>query len=251
MSNVALRSLVIDARNLDRLGLDGPALKVVMRGKSPILFPLRRLCRVHLIGMPNQGMEALMHCAEQNIPVAFFRLNGQIRCTLQKPQLERAQLDHWFEHVEFDPEVQQLYNDWRQHQALHALAQLGFNRGDGAVRQQLVYEALRGVCRSRLGKDMFGTALEWLDGLMTFHLLQVVEQFGFTHPRAKQLLLQDIKPIADLGLLYAFTRHVQASATFRVTPRSMTVFYQDNAQVLEYGFRRMLSQLTMRLEAVI
>lgn len=82
MSDVALTSLVIDSRKLARMGMDGPALKVTMRGRSAILFPLRRLCRIHILGTPESGMDALLFCAEQRVPVAFFHFNGRLRCRL-------------------------------------------------------------------------------------------------------------------------------------------------------------------------
>src|SRR5690606_9576493 len=146
MSAVAPTSLVIDARKVDKICLDGPALKVVMISRSPVLFPLRRLLRIHVIGTLGTGVDALLHCAERQIPVAFFHPNGRLRCRLLSPAQDCGLVEHWFEHVEFDSAIRQVYEEWLLHQELHLLSKLGFNAGACERRGQLVYEALRGAC---------------------------------------------------------------------------------------------------------
>lgn len=251
MSNVALTSLVVDSRKLLRMGMDGPALRVTMRGSSPVLFPLRRLRRIHMLGTPDNGMEALLFCAEQQIPVAFFHHNGRLRCRLNPAAGTSGLIDHWFEHVEFDPELSQLYDDWILHQELNAISQLGVNIGACKSRKNLVYEALRGLCRQKLGRENLKAALEWLEGLLYFHLEQVIEEFGFVQPRGRKKLLADIKPICDLWLLHTLAEGLQRCARFSVTAQSMTALYQKRAPQLEFASRRMLTQLVNRLESVV
>lgn len=251
MIDVALTSLVIDSRKLSRMGMDGPALKVVMRGRSSVLFPLRRLCRIHILGTPASGMEALLYCAEQQIPVAFFQFNGRLRCRLLPAGGTPALTDHWFEHVEFDPQVRQLYDDWVLHQGLYTMSRLGISGGLCDARKQLVYETLRGYCRQQLGKKNLKTALEWLDGLLRFHLDQVIKELGFVQERGRLKLLEDIRPICDLWLLHALAERLQQPAGFCVTAQNMNAFYQRQAIELELSLRRMLIQLVNILEAVV
>lgn len=251
MTDVELTSLVIDSRKLLRMGMDGPALKIVMRGRSSVLFPLRRLCRIHILGMPDSGMAALLFCAEQQIPVAFFHFNGRLRCRLLPAGGKPALTDHWLEHVEFDPQIRQIYDDWVQYQGLHSLSLLGIRGGGCESRKKLLYEALRGYCRQQLGRKNLKTALEWLDGLLRFHLEQVIEAFGFVQERGRLKLLADIKPICDLWLLHALAVRLQQRASFRVTAQHMTTFYQQQAVQVELSSRRMLIQLVNTLEAVV
>ncbi len=251
MSDVALTSLVIDSRKLHYMGMDGPALKIVMRGRSSVLFPLRRLCRIHILGIPGCGIEALLFCAERQVPVAFFDFNGRLRCRLNPPGGTPSLIDHWFEHVEFDPQISQLYDDWVLHQKLHAISRLGVVGGACEARRKLLYEALRGFCRKQLGKDQFKLALEWLEGLLNFHLEQLIEEYGFIQQRGRLKLLSDIKPICYMQLLYAFAGRLQQCASFSVNARNMASFYEQHSAELEFSSRRMLTQLVSRLEMVV
>ncbi len=251
MSEVPLSSLVIDSRKLIRMAMDGPALKVVMNHRSPILFPLRRLSRIHIFGTPNSGMEALMICAERQIPVAFFNIHGKLKCRLIPAPGITSQIDHWFEHVDFDDQIRQLYSDWLLHQELHTLSKFGANTGAREYRRNIAYEALRGFCRQKLGRDSLKSALEWLDGFLHFHLEQVIESFGFVQQRGRSKLLKDLKPVFDLWLLYALANRLQKSKNIEITARSMTEFYQQQADGFELASRRMLIQLVNKLEAVI
>lgn len=252
MSSIAPTSLVIDTQQLEKLGIDGPALKVTMRGKSAILFPLRRLCRIHLLGTRVSGLDALMQCAEHNIPIAFFKRTGQLRCRLLPPNGERAVVDHWFEHIEFDQEINQIYDNWRTGQTLYTLSQLGFNQGGKSkVQHKLAFEALRKFGRKILGKNSFETAMEWLNGLLSFQIMQIIESFGFIQPSARERILKDILPLCLLGLLYGFVHHLHQNREFTVTPMHMTKFYQLQSNEIEFSTRRMLIQLVNQLEAVV
>ena len=251
MNDIALTSLVIDSRKLLRMSMDGPALKVVMDRRSPVLFPLRRLRRIHILGTPGCGMDAMLFCAEQQVPVAFFHYNGRLRCRLHPAAGAPGLVDHWFEHVEFDPQVRQLYGDWVLHQELHAMSCLGVKTGARESRKQLLYETLRGFCHRQLGQENLKAALEWLDGLLLFHLEQVVEEFGFVQQRGRQKLLADMKPICDLWLLYALAARLEQRGRFNITAQNMTAFYQQQANELEFSARRMLTQLVNKLEAVV
>lgn len=251
MSEVAPTSLVIDSRKLLRMGIDGPALKVTMLNKSPVLFPLRRLCRIHIMGTPSSGMDALLYCAEQQIPVAFFQINGRLRCTLQSAEKSSGLVDHWFEHVDFDPQIAQLYDEWVLHQGLHAMSQLGVNAGACESRRQLLYETLRGFCKQGLGKDNFKVALEWLDGLLHFHLNHVIEEFGFSQQRGRNKLLNDMKPICELWLLYELAKQLSKNKKYVVNGQSMTCFYQQQSIQIEFSARSMLTQLANKLESII
>ncbi|MGD8175642.1 hypothetical protein [Marinimicrobium sp. ARAG 43.8] len=251
MNDVALTSLVIDSRKLCLIAMDGPALKVIMQRHSPVLFPLRRLLRIHILGTPGKGMDALLFCAEQQVPVAFFHFNGRLRCRLHPASGAPSLMDHWFEHVEFDPQMSQLYDEWALNQRLYVMSQLGVNAGNCPSRKKLLEETLRGYCRQQLGRERLKDALEWLNGLLCFHLEHTIDEFGFSQQRGRQKLLADIKPICDLWLLHALAGRLQQKRKLRVSAQSMMEFYQQQARSLEFSIRRMLVQLTNILESLV
>jgi len=251
MSDIAPTSLVIDARKLDQLTLDGPALRVRMRLKSAMLFPLRRLSRIHVIGAISEGLDALLHCAEQQIPVAFFTVNGRLRCQLYYPMYENSLLSHWIEHVDFDIQAREVYDDWLQHQMLHELARIGANQGAREQRHQLVKETLRHLCKEKLGSHEFQSAQAWLEGMMIVQLSQLIVDFGLANQsRGKRRLLADISPVGELWLLYFLALAVQRSKV-TVNSKTMTELYHQNSSQIDYTVRKMLTQLASRLESII
>ncbi len=251
MSDIAPMSLVIDARKLDQLTLDGPSLRVRMRLKSAMLFPLRRLSRIHVIGAISNGLDALLHCAEQQIPVAFFTVTGRLRCQLYYPVYDNSLLSHWIEHVDFDVQARQVYDDWLQHQMLHELSRIGANQGAREQRYQLVNETLRHLCKQKLGGREFHAAEAWLEGMMNVHLSQLVVDFGLANQsRGKRRLLADISPVGQLWWLYFLALAVQRSKV-RVTPQTMTELYQQHSAHIDYTVRKMLTHLASRLESIV
>lgn len=243
--------LVIDCRKLVRMGMDGPALKVVMRGRSPVLFPLRRLRRIHILGTPSNGMEALLYCAEQQIPVAFFSSTGHLRCRLSPAAELPALVDHWFECVEFDVEVGQLYRDWAENQERFAWSRLGVSSGTNISRRKLAVEALQGYCRARLGRIKFQEFMQWMDGLLGFHVGQIIESCGFKQERNRARLREDMKRILEPCLLHALAKRLQHKSVLNVSAQSVTAFYQLCSEDIEYAGRRMLTQLVTSIEAMV
>jgi hypothetical protein len=241
MMEMAATCLVIDARRLDSLSVDGPALKVRMRSQSSRMFPLRRLSRVHVVGAIKDGLEPLLHCAENQIPVAFFTVSGRLRCQLYFPVFENSIISHWLEHVDFDVEAKQLYDDWLFHQTLHVISMMGYTEGARESRYQLIEEKLRG----------FHTAMDWLSGMLAVHISQLIVDYGLSNQsRGKRRLMDDISPICELWLIYFLAAHA-SKRRVRVAAQSMSDLYQKHSAEIEYTVRRMLTQLATRLESIV
>jgi hypothetical protein len=243
--------LVIDARKLESLSVDGPALKVTMRSQSARLFPFRRLSRVHVVGAIKEGIDTLLQCAERQIPVAFFTVAGKLRCQLYFPVYESSIISHWLEHVDFDVEAKQVYEDWLCHQTLNVISMTGFNEGARESRLQLLNEKLRRICKQRLGKDDFEAAMDWLSGILSAHLSQLIVEYGLANQsRGKRRLMEDLSPICETWLMFSLGSQV-CKRRMRISAQSMSDLYQAQSEDIEFIIRRMLTQLATRLESII
>lgn len=248
---MAATCLVIDSRRLENLSIDGPALKVRMRTQSPRLFPLRRLSRIHVVGAIKDGLESLLHCAENQIPVAFFTVAGRLRCQLYFPVFENSIISHWLEHVDFDVEARQIYDDWLFHQTLHVISTMGYTQGARESRFQLLDEKLRSICVRHLGKKEFHLAMDWLNGMLAVHISQLIVHYGLSNQsRGKRRLMEDISPICELWLIYFLATHV-SKRRVRIAAQSMSDLYQKHSEEVDYTVRRMLTQLATRLESIV
>lgn len=244
--------LVIDARKLAGLSLDGPALKIRMSLQSSRLFPLCRLARIHVLGSLQAGFDALLHCAEQQIPVAFYTLKGKLRCQLYYPVFEQRFLSHWLDHMDFDSQVKQQYQDWLANQTLFLLASIEERDGIHQSRADLCREKIHHQCKQSLGEQRFHEAGDWLQGFMLAQLSQILVSLGLPNQsRNKRLLQEDLEPLCLLWLLHQLARHCQKRPLHKIDAYSMSTFYEQHADSLDYIIRRMLVQLSSALEAII
>lgn len=249
--DIAKSCLVVDARKVERLSLDGPALKVRIKTQSARLFPLRRLSRIHVLGELEAGLDALIHCAEHQIPVAFFTVRGKLRCQMYFPVLENTIIAHWLEHVEFDQAARDEYCEWRSHQCLNLLAQIGWRNNPREDRLKLAEESLNHVCKKAMGEKDFRLACEWLNGMLAVHMSQIIVNHGMANQsRGKRWLMDDLQPLFAIWLKYRMAEHLKRRK-LQVTANGMSNFYQDQSAWVDYTLRRMLTQLATRLEAII
>jgi hypothetical protein len=65
-----------------RVALDGPALRVSSEASADRLFPLQRLSRVVVSGDVAWSTEALLACADQDVPITFLHRTGGLRARL-------------------------------------------------------------------------------------------------------------------------------------------------------------------------
>jgi hypothetical protein len=240
----------IDAQRVDFLGIDGPALRVCMVEQSVRLFPLRRILRIHVLGTLSKGFETLITCAERKIFVAFFTRTGRLRGQLYYPALEQTPLSHWLEHIEFDSDIHQNYQDWLLHQSLFLLSQTGFRRGCSLQGLQQASKKQEGLATEMLGVEC-PQAWHWLEGYLHIQVAQLLLDFGLAHPsRAKRLLQADLMPLFTLWMRNAFLIWQQRKR-LPINGRTMTYFFQQHHNDLDTIGRRMLTQLASRFEAIL
>jgi hypothetical protein len=252
MVNNPVTCLVVDARRLDTITVDGPAVKIRMKQQASQNFPLRRLGRIHVIGTANIDLEVFLHCAEHQVPVAFFTARGKLRCQLYFPVFINTLLSHWFEHVEFDIEIKQLYQNWLEYQTRHNLARLSAGQGCQPHEQKKLELLIQQYGRKAYGRERWDAAMEWLSGMLVAHISQIIVEYGLSNQsRGKRKLLEDISPLL---MLWLGGQLLMASANQRQRPVNgitMSAFYQQQSASIDTITRQMLIQLITRLESIV
>jgi hypothetical protein len=244
--------LIIDAQNLEELVIDGPAIRIRLIKKSSRLFPLRRLSRIHISGNLSVGFNALIACAECQIPVTFFTIRGKFRCQLYYPMIEKTWLAHWIDIIEYDIDAKTQYEEWLAHQTLHLLAGIGEKNGAHNIRLELVREKINFRCMSILGEIAYRETTEWINGLLLAHLAHVMVVFGLSNKsRGYQCLQGDILPLCQIWLYHYLILEVETNLAWESKLEGISKFYQRYAESIEYLVRRMLIQLSSRLESIV
>lgn len=79
------RALYIDGHSATRVLRDGPALRIRMPQRADFLIPLRRVCRVVVMGVVPWSSQALCGCIDALIPVSFLTRDGRWQGSLLAP----------------------------------------------------------------------------------------------------------------------------------------------------------------------
>lgn len=114
-----------------------------------------------------------------------------------------------------------------------------------------VEEKVHHASKKVLGERQFNLAQDWLEGIAITQLSQLIVNHGFANnSRGKQKLMDDLLPLFRLWLGYQLALQLERGA-MAINGKTMSGFYQAQAETLAYMGRRMLAQLASRLEAII
>ncbi len=73
-----MQPLYLNASEVRRVSLEGPALKVVCRHQADQYFPLARLSRVISLGPVSWSSAALLECLRRRVPITLLDREGQL-----------------------------------------------------------------------------------------------------------------------------------------------------------------------------
>jgi len=93
MTQPATQILYLKGENATRILRDGPALRIQSRHQSDRIVAYRRLLRIPCFGQVQWHSDALLGCANYQVPVLFCRQNGQLRAALHGVQANQNHLD--------------------------------------------------------------------------------------------------------------------------------------------------------------
>lgn len=89
--NETKKPLYLSPASTTRVLLDGPALRIRQANRADQLCPINQISRIIVSGTIHWDTEALLKCAEQNIPIHFMKKKGQARAHLV-PALDKPDI---------------------------------------------------------------------------------------------------------------------------------------------------------------
>jgi hypothetical protein len=94
--------------------------------------------------------------------------------------------------------------------------------------------------------------MAWLQGMLSAHVSQLIVEYGLSNQsRGKRRLMEDISPLCELWLNGALVEKLAERKKLRIDGIGMSALYQSQTEQIDYMVRRMLIQLSTRLEAII
>ena len=265
----AAKTLYLDGRQPLRVSRDGPALRVRAQASADRLFPLHRLRRIVVSGRVEWCTDALLVCADANIPISFLASEGRLRARLLAPGAGSSviALGDALEMMLGAPDGRQGYLDWVSGCAHQARLQLVHSADRGAwptqpaVIRRMLFERARFYVRA---PDLRRFDRR-LNALLNAHLSQLLVSAGVVCDSAV-LALQDIDLVRDFGniliwrlqnaklrfLKRQYHRARRNGQAFPKLPLASTAgFYESRASLIEDEFSRLLQRFHLHLIEVI
>lgn len=242
------RCLLIESHKLALLKRDGPALRLRAHGSSLQWFPLRRLDRVLMIGLPDIGFDALVHTAKEGVPVTFLSAQGSVLAQLSHPAALPNPLRHWLEALQNEPALAQSYQHWLDNQLRIAYGMLGFFGSCLKDARQEVEKALAKLARKQKRGRMPGEARVWFATLLTTQIQSRARRLGMSSTSLQlQRLVDDLLPagvaLAMSGLLQTLPLNLTLSGA------ALARFYERHlADDLDDWINRAIYTLASQLE---
>lgn len=242
------RCLMIEARTLQELDRDGPALRVKAQGRSRQWFPLRRLSRVLCVELPGMGLDALAQTARDGIPVTFFAPGGSVIAQLTHPGALPAPLTHWLEASVCEPELKAAYQDWLDNQRRHAYGLLGCMGCDAEHAADKAEAQLARLARQQRRGRMPAEARQWLEQLLMTQIQAQGMRLGLSPSSTR--LMQLCQDLLHPGLMMALTAFLLRLPIERVLKGQEIARYYERAlaEELEVWIERALYVLSTQLE---
>jgi CRISPR associated protein Cas1 len=203
-----MKPLYLDGTTPLRVLLDGPGLRVRAAGTADRLFPLRRLSRVVVCGRVDWTTEALLACAQADVPVRFLRRDGDLLARVQgeAPRKDWLRLEPLLAAFLDSPGGVVRYRGWVEVRAEEARRELVYEAQRGPwptapeLLAQLLHERARRYARSAELKRFDGQ----VRALAKIHVETQLHELGLD-PDAAGLLVHDVRVVDDLAGILLWT----------------------------------------------
>jgi hypothetical protein len=253
------RPLYLDARDNTVVSLDGPALRILVRGQAERSVPLRRLSRIVTNARVEFTTDALLACADRGISLVFLAEDGEVRARVLGTPGERQELRQRLLDLMARPDWRGLYGDWlyavERQTVISVRRKVRAPEPIGTPKQMRAWTETQALRLS--DDDTAAGTRRWLGDLGFAWMLNHGQQLGLG---AQSELLQDGWPdlIGDLAGIYQWElepvrlgwlwrrHHWQARTGGRlreVTRRDMVRLFERNAARLGKAGRTLTNRL--------
>ncbi len=249
-----MKPLYLLGREQTDVVLDGPALRVSRNGHADARVPLRRLARVIVSGRVNWATNALLACADHDVPVVFLRRSGTVRARWLGICSRR---DGWFyrnwSYLIDRPDWRQQYGQWRR-SALQRATALSVRRMGLTIRrepEELEHD-FNEFARFSVGDDRWAAISKRLDGLAEAHAVAGLASYGLQWKTAEmQKLAGDLRRMIVCGLfpeLHNSLRSRNGLFSGDDCVANSVKFFERNRSVADFSLRLGIESLCRFLE---
>ena len=216
----------IEAGRLKFCKVDSVSLSISGENEAVRSFPLRAIRLLVVIGQAREGLDFLLNCVEQGIPVQFVHENGRLSCRLQMLDDRRSLLADWLPHIDANPCWLKAYKTWHYEVStrviLRSWGRLETWQDLDKVRDQIGREILKS---KHLDITQFKALLVWFDSWLQLDLLGVLEVRGVqAGSEASQKLLQDLLPLYSIWLACTWLKDTKQLSGHNTTEQALSLY---------------------------
>ena len=246
-----MRPCYIHVRKGMKIKHDGPALSIVVPGKSAVLIPLHRISRMVISGSPEFPVSTLLVCAESGITVTFLHHDGTIKAHLFGRCTTKTDLFTCLRDLLDRPDWAKLYDTWLDSATSHARRSLC--RKLELQPDRLPLERICTVLDSHMecfvSASQRGYLQRRLRGLCSNLINAILQQAGMTPTHSRYInqyldISGDFSDLLVLSLQLPLIEWLsQRPVQEHIDDRDVVAMFEQHSYRLERVVRRMVGRL--------
>ncbi len=230
---------------------DGPALSIVVPGKSAVLIPLHRISRMVISGSPEFSVSTLLVCAENGITVTFLHHDGTIKAHLFGRSMTKIDLFTCLRDLLDRPDWPKLYGTWLDAATSHARRSLcrKLELQPDRLSLEQICTVLDGHMECFVSASQRGYLHRRLRGLCSNLINAVLQQAGM-NPAYSRYINQYLDISGDFSDLLVLSLQLpliewlsRRPAQERIDDRDVVAMFERHSYRLERIARRLVGRL--------
>jgi len=245
-------NLNIMGNEIEQMTIDGPSLRIQLKGQAVRRFPLRTLGHICITGDPANGADTLLALMGKRKLITLFSANGVLKGQLYNPKKRESLLLNLLEESAHDPALAQARAEWFENSRLQAFAMVGITKGCDIMAIRSLRKQLGRTLSELDLKREHKTVTKWLRGITEICITKILAKRGIPlHGHQCNRIRRQLGRIAEPVYLHAALHWLVANPAVETTPKNMTVVMGNFQRTLYPTLARCLYQLQVRLEQAI